>query len=115
MRYCHYPTYPGLNKSESEQDCSCSSRLYWYQGKPQILTDSKATLSSFHIAMIQYDNITPILTDGVDLPLKPGTGLVETIIVALNPGDYKMGAAFPIPGAVIDMDFQASWHRSPLA
>jgi NADPH:quinone reductase-like Zn-dependent oxidoreductase len=31
--------------------------------------------------------------------------LVKTIAVALNPADYKMGAAFPTPGAVVGMDY----------
>ncbi|KAK8038624.1 zinc-binding dehydrogenase family oxidoreductase [Apiospora rasikravindrae] len=31
--------------------------------------------------------------------------MVKTVAVALNPADYKMGAAFPTPGAIIGMDF----------
>jgi NADPH:quinone reductase-like Zn-dependent oxidoreductase len=38
-------------------------------------------------------------------PLVPGTVLVKTAYVALNPSDFKMGAAFPAPGAVVGMDF----------
>lgn len=44
----------------------------------------------------------------VDLPLPallPGDILVKTQAVALNPSDYKMGAAFPAQGAVIGNDF----------
>jgi NADPH:quinone reductase-like Zn-dependent oxidoreductase len=37
--------------------------------------------------------------------LLPGTVLVKTRAIALNPVDYKMGAAFPTKGAVIGSDF----------
>ncbi|RYP08469.1 hypothetical protein DL764_001895 [Monosporascus ibericus] len=37
--------------------------------------------------------------------LIPGTVLIKTKAVALNPGDYKIGAAFPAPGAVVGHDF----------
>lgn len=37
--------------------------------------------------------------------LLPGTVLVKTTAVALNPVDYKMAAAYPCPGAVIGTDF----------
>lgn len=40
--------------------------------------------------------------------LKGGTVLIKTVAVALNPSDYKMGKAFPTPGAVIGMDFSGS-------
>lgn len=46
------------------------------------------------------------LVDGVAVPLLlPGNVLVKTTALALNPSDYKMGAAFSTPGAVVGMDF----------
>lgn len=57
-------------------------------------------------AITQNADGRPQLTDGVDVPpLLPGTVLVKTIAVALNPADYKMGIAFPSPGAIVGMDF----------
>ncbi|KAK4184057.1 chaperonin 10-like protein [Podospora australis] len=43
-----------------------------------------------------------------DLPIPPlvsGTVLIKPAAVALNPSDYKMGAAFPSAGAIIGYDF----------
>ncbi|KAI0410950.1 putative zinc-binding dehydrogenase family oxidoreductase [Xylaria grammica] len=46
------------------------------------------------------------IADCGQLPsLLPGTVLVRTEAVALNPSDYKMGRAFPCPGAVVGHDF----------
>lgn len=48
----------------------------------------------------------------VEVPeLLPGTVLVKTTAVALNPVDYKMGAAYPRPGAVMGTDFAGSVVR----
>ncbi|KAI1349116.1 putative zinc-binding dehydrogenase family oxidoreductase [Xylaria sp. FL0043] len=65
------------------------------------------------------DNVTPGIrwaitqnSDGqpqlstIPMPvLEPGTVLVKTRVVALNPSDYKMGRAFPAPGAVVGCNF----------
>ncbi|TVY36832.1 Trans-enoyl reductase [Lachnellula subtilissima] len=46
------------------------------------------------------------LVDGIPLPkLLAGTVIVRVAAVALNPSDYKMHAAFPMPGAVVGNDF----------
>lgn len=37
--------------------------------------------------------------------LRPGDVLVKALAVGLNPSDYKMGAFFPVPGAVVGNDF----------
>lgn len=46
-----------------------------------------------------------IVHDSPVPPLRPGTVLVKTVAVALNPSDFKMGSAFPSTGAVVGMDF----------
>lgn len=46
-----------------------------------------------------------IVHDALVPALRPGTVLVRTSAVALNPSDHKMGPAFPSGGAVIGMDF----------
>ncbi|KAI1500225.1 zinc-binding dehydrogenase [Biscogniauxia marginata] len=57
-------------------------------------------------AIIQDTSGRPIIVNDAPVPaLRPGTMLVKTAAVALNPSDYKMGAAFPSPGALIGMDF----------
>jgi NADPH:quinone reductase-like Zn-dependent oxidoreductase len=71
-----------------------------------MLTNSTPELPVSQTAIIQDDNGGPKLSDGVPLPtLKAGTIMVKTVAIALNPSDYKMGAAFPTPGALIGMDF----------
>ncbi|RYP47487.1 hypothetical protein DL768_006459 [Monosporascus sp. mg162] len=63
-------------------------------------------------AITQDADGRPQLTDGVVLPmLLPGTVLVKTTAMALNPSDYKMGAAFPTPGAIVGMDFAGTVIR----
>ncbi|ORY55899.1 zinc-binding dehydrogenase family oxidoreductase [Pseudomassariella vexata] len=71
-----------------------------------MLTDSTPMLPMSQTALIQDDNGAPRLAVDVPLPsLKAGTVIVKTVAIALNPSDYKMGAAFPTPGAIIGMDF----------
>lgn len=43
--------------------------------------------------------------------LVPGTVLVKTTAVALNPVDYKMGTVYPRPGAVMGIDFAGTVVR----
>lgn len=48
----------------------------------------------------------------VEIPkLAPGTVLVKTTAVALNPVDYKMGSVYPRPGAVMGSDFAGTVVR----
>jgi NADPH:quinone reductase-like Zn-dependent oxidoreductase len=48
----------------------------------------------------------PIVLDDAPVPiLYPGTVLVKTSAVSINPSDHKMGGAFPSPGAIVSMDF----------
>lgn len=66
-------------------------------------------LPSTQTAIIQSPNGSPQLASGVPLaPLKPGTVMVKTVAVALNPSDNKMGAAWPTPGALVGMDFSGT-------
>lgn len=81
-----------------------------------MLANSMPELSVSQTAIIQDDNGGPKLFDGVSLPiLKAGTVMAKTVAIALNPSDYKMGAAIPTPGALIGMHFSgmvASIHPS---
>ncbi len=57
-------------------------------------------------AIIEYGNGNPIIIRDAPVPtLRYDTILVSTKAVALNPSDYRMGAAFPSPGALVGMDF----------
>ncbi|KAI0450750.1 GroES-like protein [Xylaria acuta] len=57
-------------------------------------------------AIIQDEKGAPKLAHEVAVPrLEAGTMLVKTAAVALNPSDYKMGAAFPTPDAIVGMDY----------
>lgn len=57
-------------------------------------------------AIVQDEHGHPILNhDSPVPPLRDGCVLVKTVAVALNPSDYKMGVAFPSPGATIGTDF----------
>lgn len=48
----------------------------------------------------------PHLLDDVAVPtLLPGTALIRTAAVALNPSDYKILTKFPLPGAYVGGDF----------
>ncbi|KAI0471293.1 GroES-like protein [Xylaria cf. heliscus] len=62
-------------------------------------------LPKSHRAIVEDTHGQPTLKD-VALPLLlPGTLLVKSKAVALNPFDFKMGARFPVPGAVVGTDF----------
>ena len=66
---------------------------------------SPSAVPSSRRAIIQDAEGKPELAE-IPIPeLKPGTILVKTSAVSLDPSDYKMGAAFPIPGAVIGSNF----------
>lgn len=68
--------------------------------------DSTLAIPLKQTAIIQDYDGTPKLAHDVAVPrLEPGTVLVKTVAVALNPADYKMGAAFPTPGSVVGMDY----------
>ncbi|CAH0025857.1 unnamed protein product [Clonostachys rhizophaga] len=57
-------------------------------------------------AIIEDENGKPVLVHDAPLPsLERGTLLVKTVAVALNPSDYKMGLAYPSPGALMGGDF----------
>ncbi|KAF4629400.1 hypothetical protein G7Y89_g8747 [Cudoniella acicularis] len=48
----------------------------------------------------------PQIVHSIPVPtLLPGTVIVKTVAVALNPSDYKICAAFPTPGAGVGTDF----------
>ncbi|KAI0808886.1 GroES-like protein [Xylaria sp. FL0064] len=67
--------------------------------------DSSPVVPLKHRAIIQDEKGVPRLAHDVPVPrLEAGTMLVKTAAVALNPGDYKMCAAFPTPGAIVGMD-----------
>lgn len=70
--------------------------------------NSAPKLPSLHIAIVQDENGAPKLAN-IPLPiLKPGSVMVKTVVVALNPSDHKMGSTFPTPGAVVGMDFSGT-------
>ncbi|KUI57981.1 Protein TOXD [Cytospora mali] len=75
-----------------------------------MLTNSTSpTLPISQTAIIQDENGNPKLANGVPLPtLRAGKVMVKTVATALNPSDYKMGAAFPTPGALVGMDFSGT-------
>ncbi|KAI1457379.1 zinc-binding dehydrogenase family oxidoreductase [Annulohypoxylon moriforme] len=66
---------------------------------------------NFQRAITQDANGKPKLADAVVVPpLQQGSVLVKTVAVALNPSDYKMGAAFPVKDAIIGFDFAGIVH-----
>lgn len=66
---------------------------------------SPPAIPSSRRAIIQDAEGKPELAE-IPIPtLTPGTILVKALAVALDPSDYKMGAAFPTPGAVIGSNF----------
>ncbi|KAL1882814.1 putative secondary metabolism biosynthetic enzyme [Diaporthe australafricana] len=66
---------------------------------------SKPYLPTSRQAVIEDVDGKPKIAE-IPMPeLIPGTVLIKTEVVALNPSDYKMGASFPSPGAVIGNDF----------
>ncbi|KAI1457559.1 zinc-binding dehydrogenase [Annulohypoxylon moriforme] len=67
---------------------------------------SPASIPASQRAIIQGPAGQPTIAENIPIPtLRPGTLLIKTVAVSLNPSDNKMGAAFPCPGAVIGMDF----------
>lgn len=57
-------------------------------------------------AIIQDASGKPTIAHSTPVPtLRPGEVLVKVMAVALKPSDYKMGAAFPCPGASVGGDF----------
>ncbi|KAK2613264.1 hypothetical protein N8I77_000187 [Diaporthe amygdali] len=57
-------------------------------------------------AIVQDATGKPTIVTAAPVPvLRPGDVLVKTTAVALKPSDYKMGAAFPSPGANVGGDF----------
>jgi NADPH:quinone reductase-like Zn-dependent oxidoreductase len=78
----------------------------------RILNDDKtiSVLMDDHIptaqkAIIQDETGRFVLCDNAPVPpLRPGTVLVRTAAVAINPVDYKMGTAFPSGGTIVGMD-----------
>ena len=64
-----------------------------------------SVIPSLRRAIIQDAEGKPKVAE-IPMPaLTPGSILVKTSSVALDPGDYKMGASFPVPGAVIGSNF----------
>lgn len=64
------------------------------------------SIPSFQTAIIEDEEGRPRITNNAPIPqLEPGEMLIKTRMVALNPYDYKMGTAFPSPGALIGNDF----------
>jgi NADPH:quinone reductase-like Zn-dependent oxidoreductase len=62
-----------------------------------------------HRALVQDAEGRPVIVDNAPVPaLGPGDILIKTTMVAINPCDYKMPAAFPTKGAVIGNDFVGS-------
>ena len=67
---------------------------------------STTSLPKSQRAIVQDANGQPILVQDAAIPkLLPGTLLIRTTAVALNPSDYKMGTSFPSQGAIVGMDF----------
>lgn len=68
---------------------------------------SSPRMPSSRKAIVENATCEPILRDDIPMPtiLERGTVLVKTSVVALNPSDFKMGAAFPAPGAIVGNDF----------
>ncbi|KAH7303549.1 chaperonin 10-like protein [Stachybotrys elegans] len=57
-------------------------------------------------AILQHAQGQAVIAHDVLVPTpQPGYVLVQTIAVALNPSDFKMGRAFPCPGAIVGTDF----------
>ncbi|KAI0117977.1 zinc-binding dehydrogenase [Nemania sp. FL0031] len=70
------------------------------------MRDNAAALPPAQRAIVEDENGRPVIKSDVRIPmLLPGTIIVKTTSVALNPSDYKMGPAFPHADAFIGMDF----------
>jgi NADPH:quinone reductase-like Zn-dependent oxidoreductase len=67
---------------------------------------SRLEIPAAQTAVVEGDAGKPTVSNGLPVPeVRPGTVLVKTETVALMPADYKMGVAFPTPGAIIGTDF----------
>lgn len=65
-----------------------------------------AVSTAFQTAVRQKCEGTLVIDDKVPVPRpEPGTVLVRTVAVGLNPTDYKMPASFPTAGAIAGCDF----------
>lgn len=70
------------------------------------MTDKSKVIPVKQTAIIQDEHGHAILNHDSPVPqLRDGCVLVKTVAVALNPSDYKMGAAFPSAGAIVGTDF----------
>jgi nucleoside-diphosphate-sugar epimerase len=81
---------------------------------PEIFNESGSQEKSYHsdyipstqIAIVEDSDGMPIIINDKPVPkLRQDTVLIKTVAVALNPSDYKMGAAAPSAGAIVGMDF----------
>ncbi|KAI9696851.1 MAG: putative secondary metabolism biosynthetic enzyme [Bogoriella megaspora] len=60
----------------------------------------------FQAAVVEDSTGQPVLAHSAAVPkLRPGTLLIKTTAVAINPSDYKIGSNSPAPGAIVGMDF----------
>lgn len=66
---------------------------------------SPPTIPSTRRVIVQDAEGKPELAEKPVPALTPGSVLVKVSAVALDPSDYKMGAAFPTPGAVVGSNF----------
>lgn len=63
-------------------------------------------IPSFQRAVVEDAAGQPVLAHDAPVPeLRPRTLLVKTTAVAINPSDYKVGANWPVPRAIVGMDF----------
>ncbi|KAI2620572.1 putative zinc-binding dehydrogenase family oxidoreductase [Hypoxylon sp. NC1633] len=69
------------------------------------MSSSREDIPEFRQAITQDEEGRPQLATIPVPELVPGTILIKPTVVALNPSDCKMGAAFPTPGAVVGCDF----------
>lgn len=68
--------------------------------------ETSYVVPSFQTAIQQNDGGTLAINTAAPVPaLEPGTVLVRTCAVGLNPTDYKMPANFPTEGAIAGCDF----------
>jgi NADPH:quinone reductase-like Zn-dependent oxidoreductase len=70
------------------------------------MTETSNAIPAKQTAIVQDEHGHAILNHDSPVPqLRDGCVLVKTVAVALNPSDYKMGAAFPSAGATVGTDF----------
>ncbi|KAH7118647.1 zinc-binding dehydrogenase [Dactylonectria estremocensis] len=67
---------------------------------------SRVGIPASQQAVIQNADGECIIVQDARVPkLRSGNILVKTMAVALNPTDFKMGSAFPVPGAIVGIDY----------